>query len=166
MIHLTKVCTARLLYLQSFQSLKLVIPLWLSSEMTVIPGLPVIITRLPSRGLETARTHCTPLKTNQIPHRGHHGRVPEGNSMPVPCPGFSSRLRGQLERTLRQIPTPSVEVSEEGCNLLSCVGKVLSRGEGELEGWQGQKTGVILELSCKFLKERRGIVSPRVCPGS
>lgn len=53
--------------------------------------------------------------------------------------GLFSRLRGRSEQALVNVPRLSVEISEEGWSSLSSGGKASSRGEGELEGWQGRR---------------------------
>lgn len=53
--------------------------------------------------------------------------------------GLFSRLRGRSEQALVNISRLSGEMSEEGWDSLSSRGKASSRGEGELEGWQGQR---------------------------
>lgn len=53
-------------------------------------------------------------------------------------PAFSSRLRGNSEHASVKIPRTSVEISKQGHNSLSYL-EVKSKGEGELESWQGLK---------------------------
>lgn len=78
---------------------------------------------------------------------GFHSKDAMGGSMDVQravaCvlhPGFSSRLRGNSERSPVRIPRTAVEISKEGHNSLSYL-EVESGGERELETGRAWRTG-------------------------
>lgn len=133
-MYLTKAHITQLLYLPGFKSLKMVRQLCSSSSVPRPWGCP-----LRDGSGPWAVSHCHKVTLHRTGACRDTVYIPENkirlhskgtmggsvsNSVHAPCPGFSSRLRGNSEHALVKIPRFSVETSNGRHDSLSYLGKV------------------------------------------